>query len=82
MILYINIYSINKKIYIFGIAMDSEEKKEVISEANKKNIPTLCDPKNTNFYSFKNCTLIKPNLSEIMSGGNIKINLKNENTSN
>ncbi len=27
--------TINKKIYIFGIAMDSEEKKEVISEANK-----------------------------------------------
>ena len=27
--------TINKKIYIFGIAMDLEEKKEVISEANK-----------------------------------------------
>ena len=27
--------TINKKIYIFGIAMDSEEKKEVIAEANK-----------------------------------------------
>ena len=27
--------TINKKIYIFGIAMDIDEKKEVISEANK-----------------------------------------------
>ena len=27
--------TINKKIYIFGIAMDQNEKKEVISEANK-----------------------------------------------
>ena len=27
--------TINKNIYIFGIAMDSEEKKEVIDEANK-----------------------------------------------
>ena len=49
---------------------------EVISYANKKNIPTLCDPKIKNFYSFKNCTLIKPNLSEIRNGGGIKINPK------
>ena len=27
--------TINKKIYIFGIAMDEEEKKEVLSEAEK-----------------------------------------------
>ena len=27
--------TINKKIYIFGIAMDKDEKKEVINEANK-----------------------------------------------
>ena len=27
--------TINKNIYIFGIAMDLEEKKEVIGEANK-----------------------------------------------
>ena len=27
--------TINKNIYIFGIAMDKEEKKEVINEANK-----------------------------------------------
>ena len=30
--------------------------------------------KSKNFYSFKNCTLIKPNLSEIRNGGGIKIN--------
>jgi osmotically-inducible protein OsmY len=27
--------TINKNIYIFGIAMDEEEKKEVMNEANK-----------------------------------------------
>ena len=27
--------TVNKNIYIFGIAMDEEEKKEVINEANK-----------------------------------------------
>ena len=27
--------TVNKKIYIFGIAMDKDEKKEVINEANK-----------------------------------------------
>ena len=27
--------TVNKNIYIFGIAMDAEEKKEVINEANK-----------------------------------------------
>ena len=27
--------TINKNVYIFGIAMDKEEKKEVIEEANK-----------------------------------------------
>ena len=46
----------------------------LIKYANKRNIPTLCDPKIKNFYSFKNCTLIKPNLSEIRNGGGIKIN--------
>tara|TARA_Y100001936_G_C15823792_1_gene533086 strand:- start:85 stop:663 length:579 start_codon:yes stop_codon:yes gene_type:complete len=30
-----SIETINKSIYIFGIAMDSDEKKEVINEANK-----------------------------------------------
>ena len=32
---YSTLESINKNIYIFGIAMDDEEKKEVINEANK-----------------------------------------------
>ena len=27
--------TINKNIYIFGIAMDADEKKEIINEANK-----------------------------------------------
>ena len=27
--------TVNKNIYIFGIAMDAEEKKEVLDEANK-----------------------------------------------
>jgi osmotically-inducible protein OsmY len=38
--------TINKNIYIFGIAMDSDEKNEVLKEANKiysveKIIPTI-----------------------------------------
>ena len=36
--------TINKNIYIFGIAMDEEEKKEVINEANK-----IYDVKEVNF---------------------------------
>ena len=41
----------------------------VIAAANKKGIPTIVDPKIQNFYSYKNCTIFKPNLSEIKEIG-------------
>ncbi len=41
---------------------------EVIEIANKNNIPTIVDPKNENFFAYKNCTLFKPNRKEIKEG--------------
>ncbi|MBT4882179.1 MAG: D-glycero-beta-D-manno-heptose-7-phosphate kinase, partial [Flavobacteriales bacterium] len=49
----------------------------VIAAANKKGIPTIVDPKIQNFYSYKNCTIFKPNLSEIKAGMNIEFNSDN-----
>ena len=40
----------------------------VIAMANNKGIPTIVDPKKKNFVSYKNCTIFKPNLSEIKAG--------------
>ncbi|MAW20774.1 MAG: D-glycero-beta-D-manno-heptose-7-phosphate kinase [Flavobacteriales bacterium] len=50
---------------------------EVIKITNKQNIPTIVDPKSQNFYSYKNCTIFKPNLAEINSGMNINCNADN-----
>ena len=47
---------------------------EVISIANTKKIPTIVDPKKKNFNCYKNCTIFKPNLSEIKAGMNIDFN--------
>ena len=41
---------------------------EVISAANKKNIPTAVDPKKDNFFEFNGATLFKPNLKEFIEG--------------
>jgi len=49
----------------------------VIELANKSNIPILADPKKQNFNSYKNCTIFKPNLSEIKAGMNITFNAEN-----
>ena len=49
----------------------------VITNANKKGIPTIVDPKKKNFYSYKNCTIFKPNLAEIKDGMNIKFDANN-----
>ncbi|MBT6650913.1 MAG: D-glycero-beta-D-manno-heptose-7-phosphate kinase [Flavobacteriales bacterium] len=46
----------------------------VIAAANKKEIPTIVDPKKQNFNSYKNCTIFKPNLIEIKNGLNIDFN--------
>ena len=39
------------------------------------NIPTIVDPKKINFNSYNNCTIFKPNLSEIKEGMKIDLNL-------
>ena len=44
----------------------------VIKFANTQNIPTIVDPKKKNFHTYKDCTIFKPNLSEIKEGMNIK----------
>lgn len=40
---------------------------QVISQCNKVGIPTFVDPKANNFFSFKNCTIFKPNKKELLS---------------
>ena len=49
----------------------------VIATANKKGIPTIVDPKEQNFNSYKNCTIFKPNLAEIKAGMNIEFDADN-----
>ena len=51
--------------------------KGVIELANRNNIPTIVDPKKQNFNVYKNCTIFKPNLSEIKAGMNITFNTDN-----
>ena len=50
---------------------------KTIKIANKKNIPTIVDPKKQNFNTYKNCSIFKPNLTEIQEGMNISINADN-----
>ena len=45
----------------------------VIDLANKKGIPVGVDPKKKNFLSYRNATLFKPNLKELMEGTNINL---------
>ncbi len=40
----------------------------IVNLANKKNIPTLVDPKKRNFNYYKNITLFKPNFKELTEG--------------
>lgn len=42
--------------------------KTSVSFANKKNIPTVVDPKRKNFMSYSGVTLFKPNLKELKEG--------------
>ena len=49
----------------------------VIAMANNKGIPTIVDPKKKNFVSYKNCTIFKPNLSEIKAGMQIDFDADN-----
>ena len=47
--------------------------KKAIEYANKNNIPTIVDPKINNFKHYKDCTIFKPNLKEIINGMNIDV---------
>ena len=40
----------------------------IITEANKKNIPSIIDPKKKNFFNYREASLFKPNLKEIKEG--------------
>ncbi len=40
----------------------------VITLAKQFNVPTTVDPKNKNFFAYKNVTLFKPNLKELKEG--------------
>ena len=50
---------------------------EIINLTKIKKLPTIVDPKKMNFNCYKNCTIFKPNLSEIQEG--MKINLNQDN---
>jgi rfaE bifunctional protein kinase chain/domain len=42
---------------------------EAVIELSKQfNVPTTVDPKNKNFFAYKNVTLFKPNLKELKEG--------------
>ena len=45
---------------------------QIIEFANSKNIPTTVDPKNKNFFAYKNVTLFKPNFKELKEGVGMK----------
>lgn len=49
---------------------------EVISFADKLQIPTVVDPKKRNFLSYNNATLFKPNLKELREGLKIDFSIK------
>jgi rfaE bifunctional protein kinase chain/domain len=52
---------------------------EIISLAEKSNIPTVVDPKKRNFLHYQNSTFFKPNLKEIKEGLKTDKDLKEEN---
>ena len=71
--LMVNIDVIILQDYNKGVLTDKVIK-GVIYAANKKEIPTIVDPKKLNFKSYKNCTIFKPNLDEIKEGMKIDFN--------
>lgn len=46
---------------------------QVVKLSNTRNIPIVVDPKKSNFLSYNNVTLFKPNLKEITEGLNIEL---------
>ncbi len=51
---------------------------KVVELANKKNIPTIADPKKKNFNQYKGVTLFKPNLKELKEGTKSEVNVNNQ----
>lgn len=51
---------------------------QTVELANKKNIPSVVDPKKRNFLSYKNVTLFKPNLKELREGLKIEVSSGNQ----
>lgn len=47
--------------------------REIIAQAQQKNIPTLVDPKKRNFLHYQGVTLFKPNFKEFCEGLKIEI---------
>lgn len=47
--------------------------KELIQYAQNYKIPTIVDPKKNNFFAFKNTTLFKPNLKEVIEGTGLQV---------
>lgn len=56
--------------------LTAENIAQIISLAEKHNIPTIVDPKKVNFAHYKKATLFKPNLKEIKEGLKTDDNLK------
>lgn len=50
----------------------------LISEANARQIPIAVDPKKKNFFTYKDCTLFKPNLKELKEGLQIDFNYQKD----
>ena len=46
---------------------------KAIEYANNNKVPTIVDPKINNFKHYKDCTIFKPNLKEIINGMNIDV---------
>jgi|TARA_B100001971_G_C18259160_1_gene585035 rfaE bifunctional protein kinase chain/domain len=52
--------------------------KQVVKLSRTKNIPVVVDPKKSNFLSYNNVTLFKPNLKEIKEGLNLEVTDDND----
>jgi rfaE bifunctional protein kinase chain/domain len=51
---------------------------ETVQLARRHNIPTVVDPKKRNFLSYKNVTLLKPNLKELREGMKVDVDPGNQ----
>ena len=52
--------------------------RQVVEFANEAKIITTVDPKKDNFFEYKNVTLFKPNLKELVEGTGMKVDMKDQ----